>query len=172
LRIPCVFLQAPKGESKSTYIVDPLVPLLAPWARIEPAVALTNCAITYSVSNPKLRVGPTASFVELAEKADAGAFSSGRYPYTLTARLANGVTVVTEEMVLDVPCAFIQGTKKVVAKDTVFIADPTSLAPFVPFEPARALAGCEITYSIDNSDLVVHDGNATVGVPGSSWFPP
>ena len=72
--IPCVFLSAPKGASKQTYIVDPLLPLLAPWARIEPAVALKNCPVTYSISNPKLRVGGTASFVELAEKVDDGAY--------------------------------------------------------------------------------------------------
>lgn len=96
--IPCVFLSAPKGVSKQTYIVDPLLPSLAPWARIEPAVALKNCLISYSTSNPKVRVGGTASFVELAEKADDGAYQSGSYTFTVAASLGNGDTTVSEEI--------------------------------------------------------------------------
>ena len=128
-RIPCVFLSAPKGVSKQMYTVDPLLPLLAPWARIEPAVALENCPISYSTSNPMVRVGGTASFVELAEKANDGAYRSGSYVFTVVARLANGDMTVSEEIQLDVPCAFIEGPKA--ANDTVFLADSTSLAPFV-----------------------------------------
>lgn len=93
--VPCVFLSAPKGESKQIFIVDPLLPLLAPWARIEPAVALNNCQISHSISNPKLRVGGTASFVELAEKADQGAYQSGSYSFTVAATLENGEQTVS-----------------------------------------------------------------------------
>ena len=69
---------------------------------------------------------------------------------------------------MDVPCAFIQGTTTKAANDTVFLADPTSLAPFAHFERARALRGCEVTYTVDNSDLMLHPQNGTVSV--RSWF--
>lgn len=63
------------------------------------------------------------------------------------------------------PCAFVQAPKA--ANETVFITDPTSLAPFVQFEPARALLGCEITYKIDDNNLMLHPNNSTVSVISS-----
>jgi len=150
LRVPCTILLSPIGKDV-LLDVQPGTPL--PSLPLErPATSLQGCPIKYQIDNPHLAIDEAGAVTPKNTSMEA---LVGDFEYKITASTLDGANQSTATITLRVPCGFIRGpsSNDLAQRWVIRAEDLESSKPTAQLVPALSQEGCDLKYSVSNSDL-------------------